>query len=1407
MKKKKIFNLKPLIIPVFLAVLALVLIPAFIRVIKPSYIVSHYTLSFQNPLDFTYDISKVNLNSSGASLINKNDVADIISVKPLAIPKNSQILSFKENADKKAGAKISYQITTDNLHWYYFDGAKWRMAGASCHDCTNNISELNKNISHLPVSTGNFQIKVYLSSTSGDIPVLHSIDLLVQKNESDSASQTDKTEYVFQTSLVHSYCGNGVVDPGEQCDDGNNNQNDFCTNQCENQTPICHATGSHSNPYNFLWVDDSAIDGQGSNDHTHHPGDIIPITDVNQDGTIDEDDCTATPPVNLPPIANNDSATTLKNTPTTINVLTNDSDPDGTLVPSSVAVTVNPNHGTITNINTSTGAITYAPANNYTGIDTFTYKVCDNDGLCSTATVTVTINAPPVATINAYKIVCDKESYLPNWGNGGANITANTASNYVAASNGHCTLSSGWGFQWNHSEKVLSGDYVGEGSSNDGWHNFSTTTSGSNPAQALLTAQDINNDDEIWFREVLQDNYIPFSSPPKGLKEDNVTAEFYCNTDVLNYDNLEWIDDMAVNHIYYCVGFNALKTPTPVCGNEIVEQGEQCDDGNTANGDGCSSTCQTEENEKVTICHRTGSENHPWNVIEINTDAIPAHQAHGDIIPITDRNGDGNIDEDDCTYTPPVTLVCGNGIVEQGEECDDNNTNNGDGCSSTCQIEHNEEITICHRTGSENHPWVVITIDEDAVPAHQAHGDIIPITDRNGDGNIDEDDCTYTPPGSVCGNGVIEQGEQCDDGNTTNGDGCSSTCQIEETKLPPNAVDDSVTTSYETAIVIDVLANDTDPDGMLDPSTVIVTIGPTNGAISDIDPATGKITYTPNTGYYGTDTFEYRVCDNNGLCDTATVTITIQFVPPATYTSGGGSGSPPPPPTPIEPTPSEIVTTIIPPLIVPLVIPPIVPPAPVANTIGINPEFCGGRIFTTPDIIFVGVTANPASSIAETQYSLDNGVTWTTTLNVPPFDSTGGLFNFSALGLKNGVYTAQARMTSLDGTITNSTPCAFSVAAGELMFGANQFVRADSYSPVSANGVIQFAVGEIQTFYLEAKNATSAYVEATPTSSVALKNRTRISETQRFNLTYDSNLELWKGNIFFGVNGTYKLTGYIANSLKTYSREINTVYVSSQAQVTDSSTGLPIAGATATVYIKNIDNNSFIIWNGSAYGQPNPSQTNEKGELTFFLPRGEYYLKIEKDGYNSVTSLITTVNEYSSIEAKVAMSRASSFINQLFSNVGVANFPLIVTPVPETSLLKNGQSVPDITLTKSDGSSFSLFSNLASKPTIIMVYNSWNTLSQEQLGIFVTLKNQLGDQYQYYPISTLEPTQTSSSYISRGDYGLEVFSPNEKFFNDYSIISLPHFIILNENNKFIGDIVGPYSAGELEKMINGIINP
>ncbi len=90
----------------------------------------------------------------------------------------------------------------------------------------------------------------------------------------------------------------------------------------------------------------------------------------------------------------------------------------------------------------------------------------------------------------------------------------------------------------------------------------------------------------------------------------------------------------------------------------------------------------------------------------------------------------------------------------------------------------------------------------------------------------------------------------------------------------PLANADSASTPQDASIIIDVLANDSDPDGNLDPSTVTVSNSPANGA-AQINQATGHITYTPNQGFSGSDAFSYQVCDTAGDCATATVTVTV----------------------------------------------------------------------------------------------------------------------------------------------------------------------------------------------------------------------------------------------------------------------------------------------------------------------------------------------------------------------------------------------------------------------------------------------------------------------------------------------------------------------------------------------------
>ncbi|MDQ7085008.1 MAG: Ig-like domain-containing protein [Sulfurovum sp.] len=95
--------------------------------------------------------------------------------------------------------------------------------------------------------------------------------------------------------------------------------------------------------------------------------------------------------LNIIPTASNDTATTTSGTKVNIIVLSNDSDSDGTLDSSSVAIVTDSANG-VAVVNT-TGTIDYTPNGSFIGTDTFSYQVKDDEGSASNvATVTITVS-------------------------------------------------------------------------------------------------------------------------------------------------------------------------------------------------------------------------------------------------------------------------------------------------------------------------------------------------------------------------------------------------------------------------------------------------------------------------------------------------------------------------------------------------------------------------------------------------------------------------------------------------------------------------------------------------------------------------------------------------------------------------------------------------------------------------------------------------------------------------------------------------------------------------------------------------------------------------------------------------------------------------------------------------------
>jgi cysteine-rich repeat protein len=161
--------------------------------------------------------------------------------------------------------------------------------------------------------------------------------------------------------------------------------------------------------------------------------------------------------------------------------------------------------------------------------------------------------------------------------------------------------------------------------------------------------------------------------------------------------------------------------PEPICGNGLEETREQCDDGNTLDGDGCSSQC----------------------------------------------------------YIESGSSFCGNGIRAGSEQCDDGNTANLDGCTSICQVQ----------------PGWTCSGDRPSTCTRLCGNGILDSGEQCDDGSNNAFSCsaaygstcnfcdvfcrTVIQQGLSCGDGQIDGPETCDDGNTVAGDGCSSTCRAE----------------------------------------------------------------------------------------------------------------------------------------------------------------------------------------------------------------------------------------------------------------------------------------------------------------------------------------------------------------------------------------------------------------------------------------------------------------------------------------------------------------------------------------------------------------------------------------------------------------------------------------------------
>lgn len=209
----------------------------------------------------------------------------------------------------------------------------------------------------------------------------------------------------------------------------------------------------------------------------------------------------------------------------------------------------------------------------------------------------------------------------------------------------------------------------------------------------------------------------------------------------------------------------AVEVTPSTCGNGALEGGEKCDDGNAAGGDGCSAACQLEPATKNDTC--------------ANASDIVLTPGAGGTYAATISSGTTNLTHDQtftgCSslgpdaifeITAPIDGVLTAGVPVAG-------FNVSLGARTTCPSSTTASVPLVCANASSDDGQEEISF---SVVQGQTYYLIV-------DGTASTQLGPFTmlvdvrPPG--CGDGLISGGEQCDDGNTVNGDGCTSTCTVE----------------------------------------------------------------------------------------------------------------------------------------------------------------------------------------------------------------------------------------------------------------------------------------------------------------------------------------------------------------------------------------------------------------------------------------------------------------------------------------------------------------------------------------------------------------------------------------------------------------------------------------------------
>jgi VCBS repeat-containing protein len=631
-------------------------------------------------------------------------------------------------------------------------------------------------------------------------------------------------------------------------------------------------TDAENDPLTAVLVSDVvngtlALNSDGSFTYTPNAGFVgaDSFTYLANDGQDDSNLATVTINVtNQAPVANDDAASTPFETVVDIDVLANDTDADGDVLTINSFDAASTNGGTVD----CTATCLYTPPAGFTGDDAFTYDATDGIAVSNRATVTVTVgaNTPPVANDDAFSTLHDTVLNVAAPGVLGNDTDAEndplTAVLVTDVGNGALTLNADGSFTYTPNA-LFAGTDTFTYQANDGMADSNVATVTIDVTNAVPAANDdtaTTDEDTAVDIDVLANdtdadgdaltiNSFDATSANGGTVSCNATCLYtppadFNGTDTFIYDATDGID--VSNPATVTITVNAINDAPVAVDDTATTPFETAVDIDVLAND-----TDVDVGDVLTV--------NSFDATSVNGGAVSC-----DTLATTPTP--------QCTYTPPAgfsgddtfTYDATDGIavsnratvtVTVGAAANQQPVANDD--SATTDEDVSVTIAVLANDTDDGLP------DPPGALSVQSVG-----TPLNGTAVINLDNTvTYTPDPDF--NGVDQFTYTVTDGELT--DVAMVTVTVNPVNDAPIANDDMATTTVDTPVDIDVLANDVDVDGDALTINDFDLTGTMGGTVS----CAATCLYTPPAGFTGTDTFTYDVTDGIEVSNRATVTVTV----------------------------------------------------------------------------------------------------------------------------------------------------------------------------------------------------------------------------------------------------------------------------------------------------------------------------------------------------------------------------------------------------------------------------------------------------------------------------------------------------------------------------------------------------